>query len=125
MSNGIIKNYTAGAAIAAYRIIKPGAADGQVLQGAAATDLLQGVNVQPGATASGDRIDVAHSGIHPVEAGGAIADGAWFTSDANGKAVAAAPAAGVNNQHCGKTLVTMADGDIAPALILLGQIQGA
>ena len=33
------RNYTAGAAIAAFRIVKPGAADGEVVQAAAAAGL--------------------------------------------------------------------------------------
>lgn len=117
------RNYTAGAAIAAFRIVKPGAADGEVVQAAAATDALMGVCESVG-PASGERCDIVKVGIADVEFGGTVARGAPVTADANGKAVAAAPAAGSNVRIIGFAEVSAVAGDIAPVLIAPGVMQG-
>lgn len=121
----MIKNYTAGAAIAARRIVKHGGADGAVIQGAAATDALIGVCVQPAGAALNERVDVAHEGIADVEYGGTVTRGGLLTSDATGRAVAAAPGAGVNNRIIGVAVVSGAISDIGQVLIALGSLQGA
>lgn len=117
------RNYTAEAAIAAYRIVKPGASDGSVLQGAAATDALLGVCESVG-PAIGERCDIVKAGIADVEFGGTVTRGAPVTSDANGKAVAAAPAAGSNVRVIGFAEVSAVAGDIAPILISPCVMQG-
>jgi hypothetical protein len=117
------KNYLAEAAISAYRIVKPGTSDGNVLQGAAATDFLMGVCESVG-PALGERCDVVKSGIADVEFGGAVTRGAAVTSDANGKAVAAAPAAGSNVRIIGFAEVSAVAGDIGPILVAPGVMQG-
>lgn len=117
------RNYTAGAAIAAFRIVKPGAADGEVVQAAAAADALMGVCESVG-PASGERCDIVKVGIADVEFGGTVARGAPVTADANGKAVAAAPAAGSNVRIIGFAEVSAVAGDIAPVLIAPGVMQG-
>lgn len=94
MNPGLTKNYDAEAVVAAHRIVKFGAADNGVVQGAAATDLLIGVS-DLGADAIGDRVDVYRSGLVDVEYGGNVTRGALLTSDANGRAIAATPGAGV------------------------------
>lgn len=118
------KNFVAGAAIAAHRIVKFGSADGVVVQAAAAGDLLVGVIQQPGGAANGDRCDVDVAGITEVEAGGTIARGTLVTADTDGKAIAAAPAADTNIRVIGVALVTAASGDIIPMLLAPGGIQG-
>lgn len=120
---GLIKTYVAEAAVAAYRIVKFGAADGAVVQAAAVGDALVGIT---GMVAGdlGKRVDVIHSDIAEVEYGGAVTRGDWLTSDANGKAVAAAPAAGVNNNVIGRATVSGVLGDIGSCLIAPGRIQG-
>lgn len=124
MSNPTLtKNFNAGAAIAAYRIVKMGAADATVVQGAAATDFLMGVCTEI-AAASGGRADVHIAGIADVEFGGTVTRGDEVTSDATGKAVAAAPAAGVNNRIIGLALVSAVSGQIAPVLLAPGVMQG-
>ncbi|SFF13466.1 capsid cement protein [Nitrosomonas sp. Nm166] len=124
MANEMLnKNYTAGGAISAYRIVKAGANDGEVLQAAAATDLLMGV-CGAIAPASGERVDIVKVGIAQVEFGGTVTRGQPVTSDANGKAVAAAPAAGVNNRIIGFAEVSAVSGDIADVLIAPGLMQG-
>ena len=55
---------------------------------------------------------------------GRFTRGIWATSDADGKAVAAAPAAGVNASVVGRFMASGVDGDIVPLLIQLGRIQG-
>lgn len=124
MSNPLLlKNFTAGAAINAYRICKFSAAE-TVTLAAAATDSLIGVNNDV-APVLGERCDVVMLGIAFVEAGAAIALGAMVTSDAVGRAVTAAPAAGVNNRVIGLALeAASASGDIIRVLLEPGVIQG-
>lgn len=117
------RNYTAGGAIAPFRIVKPGANDGEVLQAAAAADALMGVCESVG-PASGERCDIVKAGIADVEFGGTVTRGSPVTADANGKAVAAAPAAGSNVRIIGFAEVTAAAGDISPILIAPGVMQG-
>jgi hypothetical protein len=126
MSNPLlIKSWNAEGAIAAFRIVKYGAADGGVLQATAVTEALLGVSGELAAAASGDRIDIVEAGIADVEYGGTVTRGGLLTSDANGKAVAAAPAVGVNNAVIGRARVSGAAGDIGSVNLNPGQIQGA
>ncbi|HEU4602029.1 MAG TPA: capsid cement protein [Steroidobacteraceae bacterium] len=120
----LIKRYTANAAIAASRIVKFDNADQLVIQAAAATDLSVGVSVETIGADSGEGVDVIHAGIAYVEAGGNVTRGAKVTSDASGKAVAAAPAAGSNAQVIGVALVSAVSGDIFPVLISPQTMQG-
>lgn len=117
------RDYTAAAAIAAFRIVKAGAADGEVLQAAAATDALMGVCESVG-PAAGERCDVVKVGIADVEFGGPVTRGGPVTSDAIGRAIAAAPAAGSNVRVIGYAEVSAVAGDIAPVLIAPGVMQG-
>lgn len=113
MANEILlRNFTAGAAIGANRIVKFGAADGEVVQAAAAADLSVGVCGAVG-PASGERVDVVMVGIAEVEFGGTVARGALVTADANGKGVAAAS----TNRAIGIAQVSAVSGDIAPVMI--------
>jgi len=121
----ICKTFNAEGTISQYRIVKVGAADYGVLQATAVSESFLGVCIQPSGGASGDRVDVQMFGECLVECGGAITRGAFITSDASGKAVAAAPAAGTNNRVIGIALgATLASGDIMPVLLMPGQIQG-
>lgn len=120
----LIKNYTAEGAIAAYRIVKFGAADGGVVQAAASADLIIGVN-EALTVVAGERVDVIRSGIADVEFGGTVTRGQPVTADADGKAVAAAPATGVNANIVGFAEVSAVAGDIAQVSLARGVIQGA
>lgn len=124
MSNPqLIKNYSAGAAIAPARIVKFSAAE-TVIQAAAVSDSLIGVSNEVGA-ASGERQDVVLSGIAYIEASAAITAGALVTSDASGRAAAAAPAAGANNRVIGIALeAAAATGDIIRVFLSQGSVQG-
>ncbi|MFQ5765417.1 MAG: DUF2190 domain-containing protein [Rhodospirillales bacterium] len=79
----------AGAAIAAFRILKFGADDDHLIQSAAATDGHMGVAAHAAAAAE-DSIRAVLAGIAKVEYGGTITRGDRITADANGKAVKAA-----------------------------------
>lgn len=125
MTPTLIKNYTAGSGgVRQYRIVKIGAADGEVVEASAVGDVMLGVAVQPGTTAQGGRCDVALDGIAEVSAGGTITRGAYVTATTGGQAVAAAPAAGVNNGIVGIALVGAVEDDIIPVLLKQGRIQG-
>jgi len=123
MNPGFTKNYMAGGTIAYGRLVKF-SADRTVVQAAAATDLIVGVCQQPGGAASGERVDICHSGMPEVEFGGTVNRGDVVTADADGKAVAAAPAGGTNNRIAGFPVATQASGDIAPIVMALGFKQG-
>lgn len=125
MSNpDFFKSRTAGAAIAPYRVLKHGAADLTVVQAAAATDALYAVSQQLGADAAGDRIDVCLGGLPEVEYGGVVTRGDPMTSDANGKAVKAEPAAGSNVRIIGFAEVSGVAGDIVAFQFAPGSLQG-
>jgi len=124
MSNpSLIKNMTAGAAISPYRIVKLSAAD-VVIPAAAASDPLLGVTTDVG-PASGERCDVIVEGIAYIEAGAAIPLTAMITSDATGRGIAAAPAAGANARVIGVPLETAsAAGDLIRVLLSPSVMQG-
>jgi hypothetical protein len=119
----LIKNYTSPAAASPYRIAKPGANDGEVAQAAAATDYLMGV-YESLPVAAGERCDIVKAGIADIEYGGVVTRGQPITSDAVGRAVAAAPAAGATARIIGFAEVSAVLGDIAPALIAPSLMQG-
>ncbi len=88
----LTRNFTAQGAVPARRIVKAGASSGQAALAEGAGAALLGVADELGAKDKG-RVDVHVAGIAGVVAGGVFAVGAMLTSDANGKAVAAVPAA--------------------------------
>lgn len=118
-----IKTFTAEAAVAAYRAVKHGTADTNVVQGAASTDALLGVSSQVAGDA-GKRVDITLAGTAEIEYGGAVTRGDWLTCDADGKAVSSAPAAGVNANVIGRAMVSGVAGDIGSVLLAQGRIQG-
>jgi hypothetical protein len=124
MSNPLLlKSFTAAAVIAPYRIVKFSALD-TVTPATAATDSLIGVNSDL-TPAIGERCDTVMLGIAFIEAGAAIAQGAMVTADAVGRAVTAAPAAGVNNRVAGVALeAASAAGDVIRVLLEPGVMQG-
>jgi len=123
MQSILTKSYDASGAIADHTIVKI-TADNTVAAGAAATDDLVGVSDAPGGVATTERVDVIHAGVADVLYGGVVAVGDFLTSDASGKAVAAAPAAGTNNSVIGRALIAGVANDIGKVLVNPGQIQG-
>lgn len=124
MSNLLLaRAFTAGGAINPYRIVRFSAAE-TVVQAAAATESVIGVNTDLSVVLN-ERVEVMTHGVAWVEAGAAIALGAPVASDASGRGVAAAPAAGVNNRIIGFALdAAVAAGDQIRVLLSPGQIQG-
>lgn len=120
----LTKAYTPGAAIEAYRIVKF-SADSTVTKSSAATDKHIGVTTSLAAASTDTRVDVIRAGIAEVIYGGNVAVGDLLTADADGKAVAAAPAAGVNNRIIGIAEVAGVSGDIGSVLLSPGSLQGA
>lgn len=120
----MMKSYNAEAAVSPFRIVKIGAADGGVIQGAAAADVLLGVADELGQATVGGRVDVVMLGIADVEYGGTVTRGARLTTDATGRAVAAAPSAGTNNGIIGIALVSGVVGDIGNVMIAQSTLQG-
>ena len=117
------KQYIAESAVGANLIIKPGSTDDFVAQGAAATDLLMGVSGNIPA-AAGERIDIAQEVILDIVFGGTVTRGQPITSDASGRAVAAAPAAGSNVRIVGFAEVSGVLGDIGGVFLSPGIMQG-
>lgn len=120
---GLTKAYIADADIQPYLILKVGSVDGNVALATASTDKLKGVSENV-PVAAGQTVDVIHSGIANVVAGGTIADGDWLTVNASSQAITAVPATGVNAQVIGKAMTSAVAGDIFPVLIEMGQNQG-
>lgn len=123
---GLIKSMVAEAAVLPYRIVKFGAADGQVLMAAAATDALIGVADNLGQDTAGYRVDVILDGTAEVTAGAAVTRGALLMSDSTGRAVTATGTAGANFRTIGYALASAgAAGEVIPVAIQPGSFQGA
>jgi len=120
-----INSYIAGAAITGRRIVKWGAADGQVVTGAGAgaAEFLMGIATNISVVA-GEPVDIIQGGICAVEYGGTVTRGQPLTSDATGRAVVAAPAAGANNRIVGFAEVSGVVGDIGGCRLGIGFMQG-
>ena len=93
MKPTLIVNHTAETQIGQYELVAFGSAPGKVVR---ATDANKpfGVNLQPGTTAIGERLDVVECGIAEVVFGGVVAAGDPITSDADGRAIKANLAVG-------------------------------
>lgn len=115
-NEGLQKTLIAGAAVAKNRIVKFGTSDTAAIQAAAATDASIGVSDNLGA-ASGEPFDVIIDGIALVEYGGNVTRGAVLTSDADGKAVTAAPTGGAEHRIIGIAMVSGVSGDIGSVRI--------
>jgi hypothetical protein len=123
MNIGLVKNFKAGGTIPARTLVKFGADERTVVAAAAATDAIIGISCDVDAVA-GDPCDVQLTQIAIAKAGGAITRGGFVTSDANGAAVAAAPAAGANNRVAGIAMQDAANGDLLDVFLEQGSIQG-
>ena len=121
-NHDFIKGFKAGAAIAKARIVKFDSADDTVVQAAAATDALIGV-ADLGAE-SGGHVSVVMGGVAIVEYGGNVTRGAQLTADADGKAVAAAPATGANARIIGTAMVSGVSGDLGSVHLVPSSLQG-
>ncbi len=123
-TSGLEKSVKCVAALAtAYLIAKFGADDDTLAQATASTEELVGV-FQHTTTTAGEEVRVMLDGISRVVLGGTVTRGNYLTSDANGKAVATAPGAGVNAYVIGQALASGVAGDIIPLRIEICRIQG-
>lgn len=86
---GLIRGFIQGTPVSPRRFVKL-AADGRVVPCGAADPEMIGVSDQVGRAEEGERIDVRLSGTAEVEAGAAFGANVRLTSDAEGRAVAAA-----------------------------------
>lgn len=124
--SAFIRNFTAtAAAIAANRIVKcDSTTQTLVLQSAAAADNHIGVS-EGVAVAASERVDVILNGPAVVTAGAAFAAGVALTSDATGRAIAAAPAAGANVRVVGYAIEqAAAAGDLVLINVVPSTVQG-
>ncbi len=123
-TSGLEKSVKCTAAlVTAYLIAKFGADDDTLSQATASTEEHVGV-FQHTTSAAGDEVRVMLDGISRVVLGGTVTRGNYLTSDANGKAVTAAPGAGVNAYVIGQALASGVVGDIIPVHIEKTRIQG-
>ena len=120
---GLEKEIVVGAtAVPIYRIVKKGASEDLVIPSSAGLDKHTGVAQTGGAT--GARVRVGMSGIVKVEAGGTFVQGDRLTSDANGRAIVAAPGAGVNVNVIGIAMSDSVLNDIGTVLLAPSTWQG-
>ncbi|WP_210188134.1 capsid cement protein, partial [Bosea sp. CRIB-10] len=124
---GPVKNFTAAGAIKPRRVVAFAATEGQVETAASPTaKTLIGVTGVIGAVAAGERVDVYFGDVQTVEAGAAFAQGARLTVDAEGRVIAAAPAATVTQQIIGTAFgVSTALGELVPVHIQPGALSNA
>lgn len=128
MNIGLTVTKTAVGAIIGRRFVRHTKAadatndDQHAKQAAAATDLIMGVSSPDIDVADGGRVDVHIEGLVPVDAGGVVPSGSHVTSDANGKAVVCAPAAGTTAQSAG-TAFTAATAENDIILVHLARSQ--
>ena len=113
---GFIKNYTADGVIEKNRLVTFGAEEGHMAR-AGVGDALIGTSGIRGAAAAGDRIDVYHDQIRPIEYGGVVAYGDPLTSDASGRAIVAAPGAGTSVPIIGHAMEAGKLGTIGSVLV--------
>jgi len=120
---GLIKTYTAEGAVTARRIVTFGTADGLVAQAVNGAAALAGVAERLDVIAGG-RIDVVKSDLAEVTYGGTVTAGDPLTADAQGRAVKAAPAAGVNVHIVGWAEISGVLGDCGLVSVAPTRIQG-
>ena len=113
---------TAAADIDGYLIIAYGANDDAVPANGASAPMFA-ISNNLGAR-NGQRVDCITGGTPEVRYGGVVAAGDPLTADTQGRAVAAAPAAGVNARIIGFAAVSGNADDIGAAHIAPGIMQG-
>jgi hypothetical protein len=120
---GLVKNFTANGTINKNRVVAIGASEGEAVQ-ATGNNTFIGVSGVRGAAAAGDRVDVYMDEIRNIEFGGNVSYGDWLTSDADGKAITAAPASGAQMNVIGKAMTSGVAGSIGQVHVSPQQITG-
>lgn len=118
------KNYGTETIVPPYRIVKFGAATLSLMLATAPTDKLIGTSGRMGAAVIGDRCEATRMGLDKVTYGGTVAAGDPLTSDATGRAITAAPAAGANVYIIGYAEIPGVINDEGLVLIAPSQMQG-
>lgn len=119
-----IRAFKASGAITNRRYVKWTATAGVVAMATAATDKIAGVVDFPGGAADGETVDVVLFGPAEIDAGGTFAAGDNLVADASGKAVVAAPGAGVNNFTGGRGMYPAVNGDRVEVFVNPSNLQG-
>jgi len=124
-TDGLIKNFRATVAIPARTIVKFGASDLDIVISAIAADASIGVTGELDA-AAGERADVHMGDIVEVRYGGNVTRGDPLTTaaDGSGRAVTAAPGAGVKVRLIGFAMASGVADDIAAARWAPGVMTG-
>lgn len=123
-TTGLIKSLEATVAVPKRRLVTFGAADGTGVLATGGAAYIRGVSGDID-TAIGERISVQMSGnVAEVEYGGTVARGDPLTSDATGRAITAAPAAGANVFIVGYAEVSGVVGTIGTVDVAPGRVQG-
>ncbi len=122
-TDGLIKTFRFAVATAPYRFVKFGASDTEATPAVAATDAIIGATIELPVDA-GQRGDVALTGIADVTFGGPVGRGDPVTSDAQGRAIVAAPGAGTRVRIAGFAMASGVLGDIAPVHLQPGFMTG-
>lgn len=122
MTPTFIKSFRALVAVAGNLIVKAGV-DGVSVAGSG-TDPLIGTSDSMGAHADA-MVDVVQGGHGEVRAGGTFAFGDPLTSDAQGRAIKAEPAAGTVVRIIGFAMQDADENDIVPYLFAPGCIAAA
>lgn len=119
----MFKSYKAAAAVGAFLILKHGAADDTVVISTAAADKLIGTSDSL-AKDTGEMVDVDFRAEAKVTLGGNVTRGDPLTSDGQGRAITAAPAAGANVRIIGYANQSGVLGDVIRYERALGTLQG-
>lgn len=120
---GLIKNYTTEGAIDKRRFVTFGATEGHVKR-AGVGDPILGTTAVRGAAAADERVDVCLDNMREVVFGGVVAFGDPLTSDAEGRAIKATPAAGANVPIAGRAMSAGQLGTIGHVHLVPSILQG-
>lgn len=120
----LTKSLEATTLVPARRLVTMGAADGTGIPATGSAAFIYGVSSELD-TAIGERISIHSVGnIADVVYGGAVTRGDPLTADAQGRAIAATPAAGANAFIVGFAEVSGVLGDIGSVIVTPGRVQG-
>lgn len=119
-----IISFEASAAIRGHRLVAGSGSGSLVREAAAGTDKIMGATAQMGAEAAGDMADVVIDGPTEVVFGGNVSAFDPITSDAQGRAILAAPGAGATHRIAGFALVDGVVGDIGRVQISPSLLKG-
>ena len=115
--------FNAEGAITVCRLVKFGSSDTQVSVATAASDRIAGVYLGRGDAVDGQAIEICMLGECTLEVSGTIARGMTLTTDALGKGINAAPAAGANAKTAAMALQSGTNTWI-PVFVCPGWTQG-